>query len=100
MNTEAAFSSVYIPSTSRFDIDTGNKFLQIIPPVTHSRLLDKARCVGASMKLGPYNGRTLPQVVGSLGLLVKFVFLLSVNIFKSQVCVCVCVRERERNFVL
>jgi hypothetical protein len=60
-------------------LGAGNKSVKIIPPVTHSRLLDKARYVGAFMRLGPCNGRTLPQVAGNLDLLVQFMFLVSVK---------------------
>jgi hypothetical protein len=38
--------------TSRLELGTGNKSLKIVTPVTHSRLLDKASCVGASNETG------------------------------------------------
>jgi hypothetical protein len=57
--------------------------LEIIPPVTQSRLLDKVACVGASIGLGPYDVRALLHVGRNLELLAQFVFLFLVRIFKS-----------------
>jgi hypothetical protein len=65
IKTSSGYSE-WIPSASSFEMDTGNKLPEIIPLVTHIRLLDKARCVGTSIGLGFRNGRTLPHVQETL----------------------------------